>query len=51
MDGMPEFARNLFKGRLETMLDDAKTAHDVKGETAIEIVDAATGNTMERVTH
>jgi hypothetical protein len=51
MDSMPEFARNLFKGRLETILDDAKTAHPVEGETAIELVDAATDKTMERVTH
>jgi hypothetical protein len=51
MDAMPEFARNLFRSRLETVLDDAKTAHGVHDETAIEIVDAETGKTMERVTH
>ncbi len=51
MDSMPDFARNLFRGRLETILDDAKTAHHVTDETSIELVDAATGKTMERVTH
>jgi hypothetical protein len=51
MDAMPEFARNLFRARLETVLDDAKTAHSVSDETAIELVDAESGKTMERVTH
>lgn len=51
MDAMPEFARNLFRARLETILDDAKTAHKVSDETSIELVDAASAKSMERVTH
>jgi len=51
MQAMPEGPRNLFRGRLETILDDAKTKHDIDGETAIELIDAASGATMERVTH
>ncbi len=51
MQGMPEFARNLFKARLETILDDAKTRFATSGETSIELVDAATGASMEKVTH
>ncbi len=51
MEAMPEFARNLFRARLETVLDDAKTAHQVTDETSIEVVDAATEKSMERVTH
>ncbi len=51
MQAMPEFARNLFKARLETILDDAKTKFGTTGETSIELVDAANGASMERVTH
>jgi tetratricopeptide (TPR) repeat protein len=51
MQAMPEFARNLFRARLETILDDAKTKHGEKGETAIEVVDAASGASMDRVVH
>jgi len=48
---MPEFARNLFHSRLETILDDAKTRFPTDGETAIDLVDASSGQTMEHVTH
>jgi tetratricopeptide (TPR) repeat protein len=51
MSAMPEFARNLFRARLETILDDAQTRFGGEGESAIELVDAANGATMERVTH
>jgi tetratricopeptide (TPR) repeat protein len=51
MQAMPEFARNLFRARLETVLDDAKTRFPAAGESSIEIVDAASGASMERVTH
>lgn len=50
MQAMPESVRGLFRGRLETILDDAKTGHGVTGETALDIVDAASGAGMERVT-
>jgi tetratricopeptide (TPR) repeat protein len=48
---MPEGPRSLFRGRLETILDDAKTKHGVSEESAIDLVDATTGESMERVTH
>ncbi len=51
MQAMPESVRGLFRGRLETILDDAKTQHGVTGETGLEIVDVASGTGMERVTH
>ncbi|HEY2387545.1 MAG TPA: tetratricopeptide repeat protein [Candidatus Binatia bacterium] len=51
MQSMPEFARNLFHSRLETILDDAKTRFPTDGETAIDMVDASSGQTMEHVTH
>ncbi len=51
MQSMPEFARNLFRARLETILDDAKTRFGTSGETAIDLVDAGSGATMEHVTH
>jgi cytochrome c-type biogenesis protein CcmH/NrfG len=51
MQSMPEFARNLFHSRLETILDDAKTRFPTDGETAIDLVDASNGQTMEHVTH
>jgi hypothetical protein len=51
MQAMPDFARNLFRARLETILDDAKTKHGVTAECAIELVDAASGAAMETVTH
>ena len=51
LDQMPEFARNLFRARLETILDDAKTKFGTKEETAIDLVDADKGTTMEHITH
>jgi hypothetical protein len=51
MQSMPEFARNLFHSRLETILDDAKTRFPTSGETAIDLVDASSGAVMEHVTH
>lgn len=51
MQAMPEFARNLFRARLETILDDAKTRFPADGESSIELIDAASGTSMERVTH
>ena len=51
MQAMPESVRGLFRGRLETILDDAKTKHAVTSETGIELVDVASGTSMERVTH
>lgn len=50
MDRMPEGPRSLFRGRLETMIYDAKEGRGVAGERTIEIVDAANGNVMERAT-
>jgi tetratricopeptide (TPR) repeat protein len=50
MQSMPEFARNLFKGRLETIIYDAKTWHGVTESRTIEIVDGANGTVMETVT-
>jgi len=47
---MPEFARDLLRGRLEAILGDAKTKSGVSGESAIEIVDAGSGASVERVT-
>jgi cytochrome c-type biogenesis protein CcmH/NrfG len=51
MQAMPEFARNLFHARLETILDDAKTRFPTGAETSIDLVDASSGQTMEHVTH
>ncbi|MBI3770650.1 MAG: tetratricopeptide repeat protein [Deltaproteobacteria bacterium] len=51
MQSMPDFARNLFRARLETILDDAKTRFGTTGETSIDLVDAASGASMEHVTH
>jgi Flp pilus assembly protein TadD len=51
MQAMPDFARNLFHSRLETILDDAKTRFPTTDETSIDLVDAASGATMEHVTH
>jgi tetratricopeptide (TPR) repeat protein len=51
MQAMPDFARNLFRARLETILDDAKTKHGVAGECTLELVDAASGAPMETITH
>jgi len=48
---MPEFARNLFHARLETILDDAKTRFPTGAETSIDLVDASSDQTMEHVTH
>jgi tetratricopeptide (TPR) repeat protein len=50
MQSMPEFARNLFKTRLDTILGDAKQKFGVTEARTIEIVDAASGDTMETVT-
>ena len=50
MEAMPEGARSMFRGHLETILDDAKARHGVSAESAIDLVDAATGTSMERVT-
>jgi predicted TPR repeat methyltransferase len=51
MQSMPEFARNLFRARLETILDDAKTRFGTTGETSIDLVDATSGASMEHVAH
>ena len=50
MASMPEFARNLFKTRLETILSDAKQKFSVTDPRTIEIADAANGTVMETVT-
>lgn len=51
MQSMPEFARNMFKTRLQTILTDAKKKFAVTDARTIEIVDAASGTTMETVTN
>ncbi len=51
MQAMPEFARNLFRARLETILDDAKTRFPTSEETSIDLVDASSGEVMEHVVH
>lgn len=50
MQSMPDFARNLFRTRLETILSDAKQKFGVAEPRTIEIADAANGTTMETVT-
>jgi len=50
IEGMPVGARSVFRGHLETILDDAKAKHGVSEESAIDLVNAATGTSMERVT-
>ncbi len=50
MTSMPEFARNLFRTRLETIVGDAKQKFAVTEARTIEIADAADGTTMETVT-
>ena len=50
MASMPEFARNLFRTRLETIIGDAKQKFAVSEARTIEIADAANGTTMETVT-
>jgi tetratricopeptide (TPR) repeat protein len=50
MQSMPEFARNMFRTRLETILTDAKQKFAVTDPRTIEIADAASGTTMETVT-
>ncbi len=50
MQSMPEFARNLFRTRLETILVDAKQKFAVSDPRTIEIADAASGASMETVT-
>ena len=51
MQSMPEFARNLFHTRLVTIITDAKKKFAVTEPRTIEIVDAASGTTMESVTN
>ena len=51
MQSMPEFARNMFKTRLTTILTDAKKKFGVSDARTIDIVDAASGTTMETVTN
>ena len=51
MQGMPEFARNLFKTKIETIIIDAKKKFSVTEPRTIELVDAANGTTMETVTN
>jgi tetratricopeptide (TPR) repeat protein len=50
MQAMPESMRTLFHGRLETIIYDAKEKYGVSGERTIDLVDAASGATMETVT-
>ena len=50
MQGMPEFARNIFKTKIETIIQDAKKKFSVSEPRTIELVDAANGTTMETVT-
>jgi tetratricopeptide (TPR) repeat protein len=50
MDAMPDFARNLFRARLETIIYDAKEQFAVTDERAIELVDATSGATLDQVT-
>jgi tetratricopeptide (TPR) repeat protein len=50
MQSMPEFARNMFRTRLETILGDAKQKFGVTDARTIEVVDAASGTAMETVT-
>ncbi len=50
MQSMPDFARNLFRTRLETILNDAKQKFAVSEARTIEIVDAGNDSTMETVT-
>lgn len=50
MQSMPEFARNMFRTRLETILTDAKQKFGVSDARTIEIADAANGTAMETVT-
>ena len=51
IQSMPDFARNLFRARLETILDDAKTRFPTSGETGIDLVDTSSGAVLEHVTH
>ncbi len=50
MQSMPDFAKNLFRTRLETIINDAKQKFSVTDPRTIEIADAASGTTMETVT-
>ncbi|MCC6764282.1 MAG: tetratricopeptide repeat protein [Deltaproteobacteria bacterium] len=50
MTSMPEFARTMFRTRLETILADAKQKFAVTDARTIEIADAASGTAMETVT-
>jgi tetratricopeptide (TPR) repeat protein len=50
MQSMPEFARNLFHTRLETIIQDAKAKFTVTDPRTIEVVDAANDTVMESVT-
>ena len=50
MQSMPEFARNMFHSRIETIIKDGKEKFSVTEPRTIEIVDSASGTTMETVT-
>ena len=50
MDKMPESVRNLFRGRLETIIYDAKEQFEIGDERTIELVDASTDTVMDRAT-
>ena len=47
---MPESVRNLFRGRLETIIYDAKQQFDIEDARTIELVDAASDTVMDRAT-
>ncbi|MCC6847152.1 MAG: tetratricopeptide repeat protein [Deltaproteobacteria bacterium] len=50
MASMPEFARTMFRARLEAILSDTKARFAVTDPRTIEIADAASGTAMETVT-
>ncbi len=50
MDKMPDSVRNLFRGRLETIIYDAKEQFEIAEERTIELVDAASDTVMDRAT-
>jgi len=50
MDKMPDSVRNLFRGRLETIIYDAKEQFEIADERTIELVDAASDAVMDRAT-
>ena len=51
MQNMPDFARNIFRAHLETILHDAKEKFSITEPRTIELVDAADGTTMDTVAH